>query len=139
MWKGLLRDCEIFVFFLTFGLIILQWGEAGEENSEGEQGEEAGEEHVGLVDVAGLVDSVDIVDVIYILDIVLILSQVTIIVWLSLNIYYRKSAITSKGHSKWLQKITARNQGLSEKIMYYRKSKICKKVHLCLLLLANLS
>ena len=87
MWKGLLRDCEIFVFFLTFGLIILQWGEAGEENSEGEQGEEAGEEHVGLVDVAGLVDSVDIVDVIYILDIVLILSQVTIIVWSSLNIY----------------------------------------------------
>ena len=65
MWKGLLRDCEIFVFFLTFGLIILQWRETGEENSEGEQGEEAGEEHVGLVDVAGLVDSVDIVDVIY--------------------------------------------------------------------------
>ena len=34
---------------------------------------------------------------------------------------------------------TTRDQGLSEKIMYYGKSKICNKVHLCLHLVANLS
>ena len=36
-------------------------------------------------------------------------------------------------------KITTREQGLSQEIMYYGKSKICKKMHLCLHLVANLS
>ena len=38
-----------------------------------------------------------------------------------------------------IKKISTRNQELSEKIMYYGKSKICKKVHLCQHLVANIS
>ena len=44
-----------------------------------------------------------------------------------------------QGSFQMIIKITTMDQGLSEKIMYYGKSKICKKVHLCLHRVANLS
>ena len=42
-----------------------------------------------------------------------------------------------QGSFQMIIKITTMDQGLSENFMYYGKSKICKKVHLCLHLAAS--